>query len=274
MKFAIALLPLIAGASASCIHNHVMRRAAGGLDDASRFNYTGLGGPLSWYGLNEANEACAKGKHQSPIVIDSTAIDYAASGSLQLNLPLADGAKLENLGFGLQVTLTNGSLAANSKTYTLAQFHFHTPSEHHVNEEYFPMEVHFVFQTAAKETAVVGFFFQLSEVGDSVPLFDSVFAPIDNITDAGTSTTTGQLDFGGLLDHFNRHGVYQYTGSLTTPPCTEEVMWYLSTEPLPLSVQSYNKVKKIIKYNARHTQNALGQDNLLEVAAQKLNSIR
>ncbi|GMF80737.1 unnamed protein product [Aspergillus oryzae] len=251
MKFATTLLPLLAGASAFCIHSPVMRRAAGGLDDANKFNYTGLGGPLNWYGLDEANEACAKGKHQSPIVIDSAAIDYAASGSLKLDLPLADGAKLENLGFGLQVTLTNGSLTANSKTYTLAQFHFHTPSEHHVNEEHFPMEV-----------------------GDSVPLFDSVFAPIDNIPDAGTSTTTGQLDFGGLLDHFNRHGVYQYTGSLTTPPCTEEVMWNLSTEPLPLTVQGYNKVKKIIKYNARYTQNALGQDNLLEVAAQKLNSIR
>ncbi|OOO07733.1 carbonic anhydrase [Aspergillus oryzae] len=274
MKFATTLLPLLAGASAFCIHSPVMRRAAGGLDDANQSNYTGLGGPLNWYGLDEANEACAKGKHQSPIVIDSAAIDYAASGSLKLDLPLADGSKLENLGFGLQVTLTNGSLTANSKTYTLAQFHFHTPSEHHVNEEHFPMEVHFVFQTAAKETAVVGFFFQLSEVGDSVPLFDSVFAPIDNIPDAGTSTTTGQLDFGGLLDHFNRHGVYQYTGSLTTPPCTEEVMWNLSTEPLPLTVQGYNKVKKIIKYNARYTQNALGQDNLLEVAAQKLNSIR
>ncbi|KAB8259277.1 alpha carbonic anhydrase [Aspergillus pseudonomiae] len=271
MKFITAFLPLLSVASASCIPNRVVRRAADGLVDINKFNYTNLGGPLNWAGLDEANEACSKGSHQSPIVIDTDAIDYAASGSLKLNLPSADNAKFENLGSGLEVVLTNGSLEANNKTYPLAQFHFHTPSEHRVNDEYFPMEVHFVFQTAAKETAVVGFFFQLSEFGYSVPLFDSVFAHIDDIADAGTYTTTGELDFEGLRSHFTRHGVYQYTGSLTTPPCTEEVVWYLSTEPLPLNVQTYNKVKKILKYNARYTQNALGEENLLEVAAHNLN---
>jgi carbonic anhydrase len=56
-------------------------------------------------------------------------------------------AKFENLGSGLEVVITNGSLATNNITYPLAQFHFHTPSEHRVNEEYFPMECHFVFET-------------------------------------------------------------------------------------------------------------------------------
>jgi hypothetical protein len=51
----------------------------------------------------------------------------------------------------------------------------------------------------------------------------------------------------------------------------EDVAWFLSTEPLPLNVQSYNAVKHILKFNARYTQNALGQDNLLEVAASELN---
>ena len=150
MKFITAFLPLLSVASASCIPNRVVRRAADGLVDINKFNYTNLGGPLNWAGLDEANEACSKGSHQSPIVIDTDAIDYAASGSLKLNLPSADNAKFENLGSGLEVVLTNGSLEANNKTYPLAQFHFHTPSEHRVNDEYFPMEVHFVFQTAGR----------------------------------------------------------------------------------------------------------------------------
>lgn len=87
----------------------------------------------------------------------------------------------------------------------------------------------------------------------------------------GTYTTTGPLHFEGLTAHLNAHGIYQYNGSLTTPPCSEGVAWYLSTEPLPLNVQSFNAVKKVLKFNARYTQNTLGQENLLEIAAGELN---
>jgi carbonic anhydrase len=116
----------------------------------------------------------------------------------------------------------------------------------------------------------VGFLFQLSQFGYSVPLFDSVFAHLDDIATPGTYTETGPLDFTGLMKHFNSHGVYYYSGSLTTPPCTEHVAWYLSTEPLPLNVQTYNAVKKVVKFNSRYTQNSLGKGNLLEVSATTL----
>ncbi|KAF9890766.1 hypothetical protein FE257_005635 [Aspergillus nanangensis] len=268
MKIAYALCSLAVAASASCIHSGSLARRSDGVVEANSYTYTETNGPLNWYGLDaEANSACATGKHQSPIVIKTQEIDYVTPGSLSFNVPATTGAKFENLGSGLEVVLTNGSLAVGSKKYTLAQFHFHTPSEHRVNDEYYPMEVHFVFQNEDSETAVVGFFFQLSEQGYSVPLFDSIFDHIYDIAEPGTYTKTGAMDFTSLTHHLRGHGIYQYTGSLTTPPCTEGVSWYLSTEPLPLNVQAYNKVKKVLKFNARYTQNALGEDNLLEVAA-------
>ncbi|KAJ5263399.1 hypothetical protein N7478_011004 [Penicillium angulare] len=271
MKFS-AVLPFIAAASASCLRGtSLMPRAADGTVEANSFNYTNLGGPLNWYGLDSANSACSTGKFQSPINIETDEISYAAANSVHFHVPKADNAKFENLGSGLEVVLTNGTLSANGTSYKLAQFHFHTPSEHRINNEYYPMEVHFVFENTAGAIAVVGFVFELSQFGYSTPLFDSVFAHIDDIATPGTYTKTDQLDFSGLTQHLNSHGIYQYSGSLTTPPCSESVAWFLSTEPLPLNVQSYNAVKHILKYNARYTQNALGQDNLLEVAAKELN---
>ncbi|OGE51061.1 hypothetical protein PENARI_c014G05933 [Penicillium arizonense] len=269
MKFAVAVLPLVAAVSASCLHGtSLLPRAADGTVHVNSYNYTNAGGPLNWYGLDkEKNSACSHGKRQSPIDIVTEDIDYATADSLRFNVPNADQAKFENLGSGLEVVLTNGTLVTSKGSYQLAQFHFHTPSEHRVNEEYFPMEVHFVFENSAGSIAVVGFVFQLSQFGYSTPLFDSVFAHIEDIATPGTYTKTGALNFAALTNHLKTHGIYEYSGSLTTPPCSEDVAWFISTEPLPLNVQSYNAVKKVLKFNARYTQNALGQDNLLEVAA-------
>ncbi|CAG8928792.1 unnamed protein product [Penicillium salamii] len=269
---AVSILSLLTAVSASCLHGTSLKpRSADGTVDVNTFNYTNTGGPLTWYGLDEKNSACSTGKHQSPIDIVTNDIEYASTSDVHFHVPSADNAKFENLGSGLEVVLTNGTLTTESGSYKLAQFHFHTPSEHRINEEYYPMEVHFVFENAAGSIAVVGFVFELSQFGYSTPLFDSVFAHIDDIATPGTYTMTDSLDFTGITRHLNSHGIYQYTGSLTTPPCSEDVAWFISTEPLPVNVQSYNAVKHVLKYNARFTQNALGQDNLLEVAAAELN---
>jgi carbonic anhydrase len=152
MKVVAAILPLLTAVSASCLHGtSLLPRSADGTVDINSFNYTDLGGPLNWYGLDSsANSACSKGKRQSPINIVTDDIDYAAANSVHFNIPSADNMKFENLGSGLEVVLTNGSLVTKTGSYELAQFHFHTPSEHRINDEYYPMEAHFVFENSGK----------------------------------------------------------------------------------------------------------------------------
>jgi carbonic anhydrase len=150
MKFAAAMLPLIASATASCLHGtSLMPRAADGTVDVNKFNYTATGGPLNWYGLDLAkNSACSKGKNQSPINIVTQGFSYAPAGTVNFTVPNSDNVKFENLGSGLEVVQNNGSLVTPQAAYSLAQFHFHVPSEHRINDEHYPMETHFVFETS------------------------------------------------------------------------------------------------------------------------------
>ncbi|PYI36999.1 carbonic anhydrase [Aspergillus indologenus CBS 114.80] len=269
MRF-LAILPL-ATAVTACLHDRTLARRAAQAGTPS-FGYSGAQGPLNWYGLDpQTNAACDLGTQQSPIAIDSKTVTLVDSSAVTLDIPAAEHVEFENLGYTLEVVLPNGTLTAQGKQYTLAQFHFHTPSEHRIDEEHYPLEVHFVFSDETNGIAVVGFVFQLSETGDCDSLFSAVFADVEAISAPGSATEIESLDFSDLAKHFQSHDVYTYGGSLTTPPCSEGVSWFVSAEPLSLDVQHYNQVKRLIRFNSRYTQNVPGEENLLEMAARELN---
>lgn len=174
-----SLFPLVATlfsslASASCIHGtSLMRREApvNGKVKVSNFGYTGLQGPLNWAQLETGNFACATSKVQSPVNIDKT-IPLAAEVPV-INFPAVQSAEFENLGTTLEV-IVNGTTTFAGKDFQLKQFHFHTPSEHRISEEYFPLEMHMVHEAAGKRldlyAKAVGSNFTQTEPLLSLPL--------------------------------------------------------------------------------------------------------
>ena len=141
------LLPLVSAICYRSPHLHARSEFS-----PPSFGYTGLQGPLNWHGLSADNIACAQGTHQSPIVIDSTTgcIPAVAGDSLSIELEsYPRGTEIENRGTTIEVP-ANGTITRNGKEHRLVQFHFHTPSEHRIDEESYAVEAHFVFRAEGK----------------------------------------------------------------------------------------------------------------------------
>jgi carbonic anhydrase len=133
--------------SASCAHGTFLHRRVEGEIAAPSFGYTGTIGPLNWANLKAENSACNTGSRQSPINLAAATIAHDAGSAYKLTIAdLPNGAEFENLGTTVEV-LVNGTLETPLKNYAMRQFHFHTPSEHRVEEEFFSIESHFVFES-------------------------------------------------------------------------------------------------------------------------------
>jgi carbonic anhydrase len=146
--------------------------------------------------------------------------------------------------------------------YSLAQFHFHAPSEHTVEGRHFPVEVHFVHVNEAGELAVAGAFF---EEGEHNEAFAPIFADLPTGEGEVRDLEGLELDLDSLVPVGSPY--YRYLGSLTTPPCSEGVEWFVRTEPLSLSAGQIAEFKAIFDGNRRPTQPLNGRNVTQEEAA-------
>jgi carbonic anhydrase len=205
------------------------------------FSYEGATGPEHWAEIcAPKNYICVAGTRQSPIDVPA-----APEGGLpHLVFDYRPTALVaENNGHTIEVKVQSESyLRIGQERYQLVQFHFHTPSEHRLHGEQFPMELHFVHRNVLGELAVVGVFLR---EGAANPL-------IQQIWDAVSSEAGGQIDPEDLLPRNREY--YRYAGSLTTPPCTEGVRWHVLAEPVDLSAAQVDEFRAIFPLNARPLQ--------------------
>ena len=212
----------------------------------SHWSYSGETGPENWANLSPEFAACGSGVNQSPIDINKTV--SAELAPLQLSYK-GHGTSIVNNGHTVQINVTPGSwLRAEGEDFQLVQFHFHSPSEHQLNGELFPLEGHFVHQNSSGALAVVGVLFRegewntdLARIGSAAPQAIDQPEAID-------------LDIADLDLYGDHESYYRYTGSLTTPPCTEGVQWYVLKRPGHIAVEQAATFVQLIGEDARGPQ--------------------
>lgn len=223
------------------------------------FDYTvgGVRGPERWGDLSPAWAACSRrsGGEQSPINV--AVVDLArarrypmrplSGGLLNQRSSMAgvEGARTDDVAepaevlFGARPRLTVAqnhghpqlSCAAGEECgrlngrYSLEQFHFHSPSENTINGAHYPLELHMVHAAPDGSLAVVAVLFEATATA-AHPALDRLFAQEVLTADAGRLPPL-EVDLGALtgLGAGRSSTFWSWVGSLTTPPCTEDVLW-------------------------------------------------
>jgi carbonic anhydrase len=217
------------------------------------WSYEGKRGPPTWGTLDPAWRACLMGKAQSPVDIEPRA--GTASPITFHYKPTA--ATLVDEGHALQVQLAPGStIEIDGHAYQLLQVHFHSPSEHTIAGERYPMELHLLHQDADGKIAVISV---LYDAGAESKLLGEVWARWPRKV-GGEDRLRRPFDPSGLLPETRT--VFRYTGSLTTPPCTEGVMWNVMRRAMSDSKAHLDELARHYPHNAREVQ-PLGDRKIL-----------
>lgn len=228
--------------------------AAHGAHHAPHWSYEGETGPAAWGKLEKDFSTCSIGKVQSPIDIST-----AKAGKTNLG-PIAFAYKTSALkiidnGHTIQVNVDGGSsISIGGQTYELKQFHFHRPSEEKIDGKSYEMVAHMVHKSAEGKLAVVGVLFTqgtesafLQKIWDNLP------------TETGKEITVAGTTFNPIDLLPAKRSYYNFSGSLTTPPCSEGVNWFVLNTPVEVSRAQYARFGAMYPMNARPTQQINGR---------------
>ncbi len=230
--------------------------ATGTASALPHWTYEGGEGPDQWGKLDSSYAICSTGRAQSPIDLSKEQkVDLA---DIKFNYQPSK-LNIFNNGHTIQVNYDAGSsILYNEIEYKLVQFHFHHPSEHTVDGKAFDLELHFVHQSASGALAVVGV---LIEKGDQDnPAYADIFANLPSSTGTPDPNARTMVDASKLLPSTRLYDTY--TGSLTTPPCSEGVRWLVLTTPITLSEAQIEAFSHLFELNARPVQPQNNRDLL------------
>lgn len=199
-------------------------------------------GPAHW---GEFSQTCTTGKAQSPInILTNQTSSLAAGKGLIFNESIQAKASMVDNGHALQANIENGGgLRIDGKEYRLLQFHFHGKSEEQIDGKQMDLVAHMVHKSSDGELAVIAVLF--NEGNEANKMIQIV---LDNLGKAPVV-----IDPVNLLPKQKDH-YFHFMGSLTTPPCSENVKWYVMKEVQSATKGQIESMRKYYSNNYRPIQ--------------------
>jgi carbonic anhydrase len=221
---------------------------------ATNWSYQGKTGPLVWGKLDPAYQACSKGREQSPLDIRGAHLNKAL-GSIEFHY-IAGQVTLKNDGHTIVAHVNPGSyIVAGGVRYELVEFDFHHPGEQAVRGKLSDMDVHLLHRSADGKLAVVAVRL-MEDLGNPNAVLAALWPHLP-LTTGATEKVQEMVSAGGLLPA--DRGYWTYAGSLTTPPCTEGVRWFVLEQELSLSRDQLRAFAALFRMNTRGLQEAHGR---------------
>jgi len=227
---------------------------------AVHWSYNGKTGPAKWGTLEEEYSSCGLGKVQSPIDIHDNVAKKADLPAIEFDYKPSPLKIIDN-GHRMQINYAPGRcMTAGGKQYELQQVHFHKPSEEKINGKSFAMVTHLVHKDSDGKLAVVAV---LLSTGADNPFIKTLWANLPKEKGHEQSVDAVTINVADLLPKDRSY--YTFAGSLTTPPCSEGVTWFVLKHPASVSSAEVARFGKSYPMNARPTQPVNGR----EIAASK-----
>ena len=216
---------------------------------APGWSYAGSTGPEHWADLSPDYALARSGRRQSPVDIVTSKVVAQSAAPIAASYQTTSLEILNN-GHTIEDDYHDGgTLTLDGRTYSLAQFHFHSPSEHTVDGRHFPMELHLVHKDPSGRLAVIGALIQegaahpeLAKLWQHLPVEPGRSLAVEGVEVDATKLLPASL------------ASYRYSGSLTTPPCSEDVSWFVLAEPIQASAEQIAAFRRVIHGNNRPTQ--------------------
>lgn len=223
--------------------------------EGARWSYAGATGPAKWASLDKAFGLCKSGTTQSPIDIPDADARKGDLSPLLFNYK-SSPVNVVDTGHTIQVNYAAGSfMRVEGKQYDLLQIEFHRPSEQKISGKGHEMEAELIHRASDGKLAIVAV---MLDSGKENPLVKTVWSNLPQEKGKATSVDAVKISAVDLLPE--KKDYYTYTGSLTAPPCTEEVTWFVLKAPVQISADEIARFAKVYPMNARPVQPTNGRD--------------
>ena len=225
-------------------------------DHKPHWAYEGKEGPDNWAKLSPEFATCDAGRNQSPINVEGSI--HAAIKALKAiqKFPAKD---IFNNGHTVQINFKEGNmLALDNSAFQMKQVHFHAPSENTIHGKSFPLEAHFVHADAKGNLAVIGVMFT---EGKSNPALAKLWEQLPEEESQPITLKNRVMPSEFMPDNKT---YYRFSGSLTTPPCSEGVRWLLMKNPITASKEQIDAFKKAVHHSNNRPVQALNGRVIIE----------